>query len=145
MFPNRRYDETFAMNYRCLKHGILCLILLFQGFFFLCNLNKARAEWKFSHQDLDGAIWLTPYNYRYRMLKGILLLKDKQIDKAIGEFRVTLRYFPFYFDAASNLAVAHAQRGELEQAERIFKAILLSWPNHRESKDNLELIQKMRR
>ena len=94
--------------------------------------------------DLDGAIKATPYNYRFHMLKGTLYLRDKQPSLAELEFKETLRYFPYYFDAAGNLGVALAQKGEIEQAERIFRVILQSWPAHKESRENLSIIEKIK-
>jgi Tfp pilus assembly protein PilF len=76
------------------------------------------------------AIDLDPKNVASRMNLGVLYLNYRQIKNASVQFERVLKIMPDHADAKLHLAVIAATRGNHDEAEQVYRAIL------RDSKEN---------
>lgn len=74
--------------------------------------------------------------------KGVALYKQGDYEKAEELFRQSARP-EVASSAAYNLGNALALQNKLEEAIEAYEDVLKQWPDHKEAKDNLEIIKKM--
>lgn len=115
------------------------------------HLTFLRAEFHFSQgvrlaredalelavQEIRRAEFFNPTTHRYPFLRGLISLDMKRYPEAIEANLRTLRLHPNYINAYTNLGVAYASAGKIQEAEKAWRKALDIWPDHNDARNNL--------
>ena len=82
------------------------------------NLNLLLNRPDLALADATEAVQRDPRNSTAYYLRGEIYRKLGVQDKAIADYRSAIRFLPFFTDAYMGMALAHMDRGELDQAKQ---------------------------
>ncbi len=85
----------------------------------------------------DRALLADPRNPQLRFLRGTILAERGRVDDAVGVFRALVEDFPELPEPYNNLAVIHANRGELDAARAALEQSIRAVPTYALAHENL--------
>jgi Flp pilus assembly protein TadD len=86
---------------------------------------------------IDKALSAKPRDAELRFARGVLLTDLGRATDAMNVFTDLSQEYPELPDPLNNLAVLHAERGELDRARGLLENALRSEPRHRTARENL--------
>lgn len=122
----------------------LFLLLLNQIVFASLNFVRLRAEILYSHGYFVEAMRLTPWNYEHQFVVGNFFATHDELDGAMAHYNKAINVFPFFFEAANNLGVIYAKKGNLQMAESIWRLIVKAQPEYWPAWKNLEALENLK-
>ncbi len=139
---------------RILFLPFVCLLTVISTIFAIFTITSLQGEFYYSrgakaiYQDrLNDAEWdltratrVSPFNYRYHFLRGLLMIRKEDYPKAINSISRSLSLNPYNINALNNLGVAYGSVGNLSKAIQAFETSLRIWPYHIEAHKNLGTI-----
>ena len=78
-----------------------------------------------------------PRNVQLRFLRGTILAERGRTDEAVGVFRALVEDFPELPEPYNNLAVIHADRGDLDAARQALEQSIRAVPTYALAHENL--------
>lgn len=123
-----------------MKRTILTILLISQIAFSSFLAYRLYAEVLFALGYIVSATRLIPWEYRYQMFVGNVMMQRGQYEEAVLYYNRTLKWAPYYWDAANNLALTYLQAGRKDTAVLIFKMILEADPDNPDAKWGLRVL-----
>lgn len=96
--------------------------------------------WSDSISLYEHTLHVTTGNYVIHNNLGVILLDNGNLDKAIREFKESIRIKPRYIDAHTNLGVALVGKGDLDAAMQEFLEVIRRDPNNAQAHNNLGFV-----
>jgi len=95
-------------------------------------------------KDLDGALkradaflMKNPRDLQVRFLRGVILSDQNRTAEAVAAFEALTQDFPELPEPYNNLAVLHANQGELDLARSLLMQAIIAQPNYVTAYENL--------